>query len=309
MWHASLMSLRVLDSTGTGDVASAVEAIDYAVAHGASVVNCSWGTDADSQFLKDAIERAGRRGIVVVASAGNGGRDIDAQPYYPASYDLSNLISVASSDGFDNLAHFSNWGAKRVAVVAPGTDVLTTVPGGNYSWVTGTSASAPLVVGIAGLIKTLRPNAQPAAVRSAVMDGARAVASLSGKVSSGGVADAAGALAALRGNPYGGNGNGGNGRGNGNGRPYVPPSLMPDNDRGRAHGKRGLTGDAPPASDGAPGENLPNLNESRRVRTSPVRQSLSAPIQSNMLCADCDPSGGGGAGGTDPYYSSARAPR
>jgi len=70
MWHASLMSLRVLDSTGTGDVASAVEAIDYAVAHGASVVNCSWGTDADSQFLKDAIERAGRRGIVVVASAG-----------------------------------------------------------------------------------------------------------------------------------------------------------------------------------------------------------------------------------------------
>jgi subtilisin family serine protease len=122
MWHASLMSLRVLDAGGTGDVAAAVEAIDYAVAHGASVINCSWGTDADSQFLREAIERAGRKGVVVVASAGNSGRDIDAQPYYPASYDLQNLITAASSDSFDNLASFSNRGATRVAVAAPGVD-------------------------------------------------------------------------------------------------------------------------------------------------------------------------------------------
>src|SRR5205823_10269043 len=113
-----LMSLKVLDSTGTGDVAAAIEAVDYAVAHGAQVINCSWGTDAYSQFLKDAIERAGRRGVVVVASAGNSGRDIDSQPYYPASFDLTNLIGVASSDGFDNLAQFSNWGATHVSVAA-----------------------------------------------------------------------------------------------------------------------------------------------------------------------------------------------
>jgi thermitase len=59
-WRAALMSLRVLDNTGTGDVADAVEAMDYAVEHGAQVVNCSWGTGEASVALKDAIERAGR---------------------------------------------------------------------------------------------------------------------------------------------------------------------------------------------------------------------------------------------------------
>src|SRR5262249_31516521 len=54
MWRASLMSLRVLDNTGTGDVANAVEAIDYAVAHGAHVINLSWGTNGESMVLKDA---------------------------------------------------------------------------------------------------------------------------------------------------------------------------------------------------------------------------------------------------------------
>jgi subtilisin family serine protease len=203
MWRASLMSLRVLDAGGTGDVATAVEAIDYAVAHGASVINCSWGTDADSQFLRDAIERAGRKGVVVVASAGNAGRDIDAQPYYPASYDLPNLITVASTDGFDNLATFSNRGAAGVDVAAPGVDILTTQLGGDYRVVSGTSASAPMVAGIAGLVKTVRPKANAAAVRAAILEGARRVDALTSKVSSGGVADAAGALSALRGNPYG----------------------------------------------------------------------------------------------------------
>jgi RHS repeat-associated protein len=315
MWRASLMSLRVLDSAGTGDVAAAVEAIDYAVAHGASVINCSWGTEADSQFLKEAIERAGRRGVVVVTSAGNVGRDIDTRPYYPASYDLPNLITVAASDGFDNLATFSNRGATRVAVAAPGVDILTTQAGGDYRYVSGTSASAPLVAGIAGLIKTVRPNANAAAVRTAVLDGARRVDAFTGKVSSGGVADAAGALAALRGNPYGSNGGNGNGNGNGNGqgqsngRPYVPPALRHDNDHGRGKDKKGQTVTPPPAGSGAPGANLPNLDISRKVRTSSAPRTFSAPIQANMACADCDPSGGGGGGGdhpNDPYFATAR---
>jgi subtilisin family serine protease len=81
MWRASLMSLRMLDASGTGDVAAAVEAIDYAASHGAQVVNCSWGTDAESLALRDAVERANRRGVVVVvASAANGSRDLDSRP-------------------------------------------------------------------------------------------------------------------------------------------------------------------------------------------------------------------------------------
>lgn len=311
MWHASLMSLRVLDSAGTGDIASAVEAIDYAVTHGASVINCSWGTDAGSQLLKDAIDRAGKRGAVVVTSAGNGSRDIDSQPYYPASYNLPNLIAVASSDGFDNLANFSNWGAKSVAVAAPGSAILTTQIGGGYSWATGTSASAPLVAGIAGLLKTLRPAATAVSVRSAIAGSARQVGALDGKVSSGGVADAEGALAALNGSPYahGRNGNGGNGNGNGQGnggsQGYVPPALRHDNDHGRANGHKGLVVDPPPAVKGAPSDHLPNLDYARKIRTSPTVSPQTGTIQANV-CADCDPSGGGGAGGSDPYFGTAR---
>lgn len=318
MWRASLMSLKVLDSTGTGDVASAVEAIDYAVAHGASVINCSWGTDADSTFLREAIERAGRKGVIVVASAGNNARSIDAAPYYPASYDLTNLISVAATDGFDNLANFSDWGAERVTVAAPGVDVLTTQQGGDYRLVSGTSAAVPFVTGIAGLIKTLKPNMPAAQLRGVIVSGARKVAALSGKVSSGGVADAAGALASLRGNPYNngggndndngnGNGNGGgNGSGQANGQANVPAALRHDNDKSKGRDKSGLVVDAPATKTGAPLAGLPNLDESRKVRNSPQTSTPPATIHADMACADCDTSGGGGAGGSDPYHGTSR---
>src|SRR5205085_226930 len=120
----------------------------------------------------------------------------------------------------------------------------------------------------------------------------------------------------LRGNPYSGNGGGngqGNGRGNGNGQgngqPYVPPALRHDNDRNRGKGTKGLTVTPPPTDSGAPGANLPNLDESRKVRTSPSTSATSSTIHADLMCADCDSSGGGGAGGSypnDPYLATAR---
>ncbi|HEU4930612.1 MAG TPA: S8 family peptidase, partial [Pyrinomonadaceae bacterium] len=145
MWRAGLMSLRVLDNTGTGDVANAVEAIDYAVAHGAQVINLSWGTTGESIALKEAIERAIKRHVVVVCSAGNSGQDLDGTPYYPASFGLKDLIAVGASDNRDQLASWSNWGRRKVTVAAPGTNILTTQRGGGYWNVTGTSAAAPIV--------------------------------------------------------------------------------------------------------------------------------------------------------------------
>jgi RHS repeat-associated protein len=316
MWQASLMSLRVLDETGTGDVASAVEAIDYAVAHGAHVINCSWGMDEQSFILRDAIARAAQHDVVVVASAGNKGRDLDQQPYYPASFNLSNVVAVAASDNFDQLAAWSSFGAKTVAVAAPGADILTTQPGGSYTTVSGTSAATPLVAGIAGLVKTLRPALNAAEVRAVIMEGARRVAGLNGKVAAGGVADATGALAMLAGNgPNGGVGNGngnggnngnGNGDANGNGQPYVPPALRPSNDNNRGNDKDGFNAAPPATGQGAPGANLPDLAASRKVRTSPVTDAPAGTIHADLICADCDPGGGGGAGGSDPYFGTSR---
>src|ERR1041385_8271967 len=156
MWRGSLMRLRVLYNTGAGGIGDAVEAIDYAVDHGAHVINLSWGTNGESLALRDAIERAIRRNVVVVCSAGNGGRDLDTTPYYPASFNLRNLISVAASDDSDQLPAWSNYGARSITLAAPGTNILTTQKGGGYWNVTGTSASAPIVSGIAGLLRTMR---------------------------------------------------------------------------------------------------------------------------------------------------------
>lgn len=303
MWRAGLMSLRVLDATGTGDVASAVEAIDYAAAMGARVINCSWGTEGESQALRDAIHRAGQRGVLVVTSAGNGGRDIDGTPYYPSSFDLPNLIAVASSDQFDNLAPFSNWGATRVAVAAPGVDVLTTKMGGGYWTVSGTSASAPLVAGIAGLVNTAHPGAGAADVRRAIVEGARRVVTLEGKVSAAGVVSAAGALrVASQGGGIGpGSGNGGgNGNGNqgdGRGGPMPPPPAA-----GHGGSKDGFKKERPASPSGL-GAKLSSADKVRNTK-SHVPTSLPAPIRSNLapICSDCFE-----AGGADPEFSVARA--
>jgi YD repeat-containing protein len=320
-WAATLMSLRVLDATGTGDVAAAVEAIDYAVAHGARLVNISWGLESESLALREAIARAGQRGVTVVSSAGNGGRNIDAQPYYPASYNMPHLISVAAADSSDNLASWSNWGMPQVTIAAAGVDIETARMGGGEQRVTGTSAAAPQVTGIAAMLRTTYAGLSGEGTRAALVAGARQVAGLSGKVEAGGIADAAGALTAAGGTGSGGGGggnggggNGGNGGGgsggnggggNGPGRGPTPPGQP-----GRGSGGRGPNGsfDAPasPPTKTAPAHFM-NQDEARRRGQS--EPQAAAFIQSNLLplCdADCDSYSPGGAGGSDPYFGMAR---
>ena len=289
LWQASLMSLRVLNNTGTGDVAAAVEAIDYAVTHGAHVINLSWGTSGESVALKGAIENAIRRNVVVVCSAGNSGKDLNSTPYYPASYAIKGLITVAGSDNNDQLASWSNFGSV-VTVAAPGTDILTTKMGGGYWNVSGTSAAAPIVTGIAGLLKTVRGTANAEAVAKAITDGARQSVSLQGKVTSAGIANAAAALTKIHG----------------------PAEQAPDLPRpGFGTGGTGPGGSfstTAPAPLTSPGMNLPNLDDAKK--NVPQEIKTKAPIESNLPCADCDPYGGGG-GGTyyptqDPNFSTAR---
>jgi hypothetical protein len=291
MWHASLMSLRVLDETGTGDIAAAIEAIDYAVSHGAQVINLSWGTSGESFALKEAITRALHSQVAVVCSAGNSGQDVDSSPYYPASFGLNGLISVAASDNLDQLTSWSNWGRRNVSLAAPGTNILTTQIGGGYWSVTGTSAAAPIVSGIAGLLKTVRRTANAQVISRALSEGARQTASLSGKVSSGGVVSAAGALTKLGALP--------------NQSSPLPPRIYGSGGTGPG-GSFNTT--PPPTTTGAPGVNLPNLDVMRNAQ--PQQPRARAPIESNLMCADCDPQGGGGGGGYypsgDPNFSTAR---
>ena len=284
-------------------MADAVEAIDYAIAHGAQVINLSWGTDGFSIALKDAIDRASRRGVVVVCSAGNSSRNLDAgtssSAYYPASFDSPGLIAVAATNNHDQLLSWSNFGERHVAVAAPGENILTTQMGGAYWNVTGTSAAAPFVSGVVGLMKSVRPGVSVGQVKRAIVDSARRAVSLTAKTESGGVLDAGKSIAALPGSQTGNPG------GNGNQMSVSPGPRYGSGGTGPG-GSFNTT--PPPVTTGAPSSALPNLDQLRN--SNPAPPTARAPIQSNQMCADCDPQGGGGGGGYypsgDPNFSTAR---
>ena len=127
-WRCKLMGLRFIGSSGGGNLGDAIEAIKYAVDNGAKILSCSWGGDGYSESLKAAIINARDRGVLFVAAAGNGGRNNDSEPFYPASYKLSNVISVAATNHIDTLAGFSCYGAESVHVGAPGVNILSCLP-------------------------------------------------------------------------------------------------------------------------------------------------------------------------------------
>ena len=130
-WNAKIMALRMGGVVGA--VGDATDAIIYAVDNGADIINASWGGYNFSQSVYDAISYANDHGVLFVAAAGNGGSDLigddnDQTPYYPSSYNLSNIIAVAATDQDDNLTSFSNYGVASVDVAAPGENVYSTIP-------------------------------------------------------------------------------------------------------------------------------------------------------------------------------------
>ena len=223
-WQVKLMPLKFIGGA-TSNIAGAVRAINYAVAHkrrgvNLRVINASWGpgrvdcTTSFSQSLKDAITAAGNRGILFVSSAGNGicgnnsaGDDLDQLPEYPAAWsgEIPTMMSVAAVDRQDNLASFSNFGPNSVAVAAPGVEILSTVPRGyvglpaEASYVggssfSGTSFAAPHVTGIAALIAAYDPALTPAQIKTRIIETAEPIPALTGKVRAAGRANAYNAL-------------------------------------------------------------------------------------------------------------------
>jgi subtilisin family serine protease len=193
---ARVMPLKFLDKDGAGSVADAIGAIDFAIKHGAKVINASWGGPDYSQALEGAISRAGQAGIIFVAAAGNDGTNNDVAPDYPAAMSLPNIVSVAASDKQDNLASFSNYGKSSVDVAAPGVGIISTVGDHTESW-SGTSMATPHVAGVAALLASVSPGASAEALAGAIIGGARTSSPLIGKIKSGGILDVVGSFKAL----------------------------------------------------------------------------------------------------------------
>ena len=155
-WNVSLIVLKISPS-----LAEAVQAIEYAVKNGARIINASFGENISSDSMKDAISAAGEKGILFVAAADDSSYDNDTIPFYPASYELPNILSVTATNKNDELADFASFGKNSIDIAAPGDDIITTsspgLTGESYQYVQGTSFATNFVTGVAALALAEKP--------------------------------------------------------------------------------------------------------------------------------------------------------
>jgi subtilisin family serine protease len=186
-WNAKIMPLKMFSDSGYGSDSGAILALNYATAKGVKLTNNSWGGGGYSQALYDAINTAGQQGALFIAAAGNDyGNNNDINPVYPASYNLPNIISVAATTRTDALAIFSNFGPTSVDLGAPGEDIYSTTPGGNYALKSGTSMASPHVAGGAALVWSQNPTWTAQQVKNRLLQTTDFIPALSGKTVSGG---------------------------------------------------------------------------------------------------------------------------
>lgn len=212
-WASSILPLRFLGVEPgqglTGSLSNAMSAIDFSTSlannHDVNirVSNNSWGAlETFSTDVRTSLADNAEAGVLFVAAAGNGegrtGRGIDLDTenlgFFPASYDLDSILSVAASDSRDSLAIFSQFGATSIDVAAPGVGILSTDLNGTFSVRNGTSMATPHAAGTAALIFSQLPDATVQEVRQAIIQSVDTKSALSGRVASGGRVNARAAL-------------------------------------------------------------------------------------------------------------------
>ena len=147
---ARIMPLKAFKSDGSAQISDIVAAIYWAVDHGADVISMSFDTRSGSAELKKAIDYAVSKDVVLVASVGNDGQDVDV---YPAAY--AKVLGVGSTGARDSRSAFSNFG-DTVDISAPGEGIISTFPDNRYAAGWGTSFSAPMVAGAAALMNQIK---------------------------------------------------------------------------------------------------------------------------------------------------------
>ncbi len=177
-WNVSIMPLKIFNDDGESQTSEVAEAVAYAVANGADVINMSYGGSGRSQTEQASMEDAFAAGVVLVAAAGNDATDLNTDPFYPACFD--NVIGVGATDDSDVIAYFSNYGDDCVDVAAPGQEIYNTFyyddtgtyPSldDEYGYMSGTSMATPVVSGIAALALSIDPNLTPTEVSALIAD-------------------------------------------------------------------------------------------------------------------------------------------
>jgi thermitase len=198
-WKVQIMPLKFMNAGGFGTTKDAIEAINYVIDRkkagvNVRIISASWGSTQKSRALEDVIRKAYENDIAFVAAAGNASVNNDRTPHYPSSYNVPNVISVAALDRHDQLATFSNYGPKSVAIAAPGVDILSTWLGNAYEEKSGTSMATPVVAGVAALVLAEHPHMSVDELKKKLLASTDPIVALKGKTVTGGRINAAKAL-------------------------------------------------------------------------------------------------------------------
>lgn len=180
--NVRLMAVRAVPNGDERDK-DVANAIRYAVDNGASIINMSFGKYYSPQraAVEEAIRYAETKGVLLVHSAGNESKNLDQTMQYPAptyrdGKRIPNMITVGASSRTNNAelaAEFSNYGRHAVDVFAPGNQIYSTVPGSKYANKSGTSMAAPVVAGMAAVLKSYFPTLTATQLKSILLQSAQ----------------------------------------------------------------------------------------------------------------------------------------
>ncbi len=194
-----ILSLKYYNpkASGQDNLDSTIKALRYAVEANVDIINYSGGGPEPAIEELRILKEAERKGILVVAAAGNEESNIDVKKnaYYPASYGLSNIITVTAHDQSLQMLSSSNYGAKSVDISAPGYRIKSALPGGRSGFLTGTSQATAFVSGVAAMLKSQGPGLSAAQMKQIIVASAKKENTMAGKCSSGGRLDATKAVA------------------------------------------------------------------------------------------------------------------
>lgn len=160
--NVSMVAVKVLSKSGSGSYAGVANGIVYAADSGAQIISMSLGGPSTSQAIDEAVAHARSKGALVVVAMGN---DNSERPSYPAA--TAGTMAVGSTTSSDTRSSFSNFG-KHISVGAPGSDILSTVPGGKYKVLSGTSMATPHTAGLCALVKSRFPEFTADQIRAQV---------------------------------------------------------------------------------------------------------------------------------------------
>ena len=209
-WDVQIMALKTHDDTVGGSTSvTVINTYNYVTMMKNRGINIratsnSYGGPPEAgtydQALKDAIDAAGRAGVLNVFAAGNQltvneEEDNDRLPTYPGSYNSPSILAVAASDQNDNRASFSHYGATTVDVAAPGVSILSTVAGGGYAKLSGTSMATPHTAGAAALLAAAHPGLSAASIKATLMNTVDVLPQWTGLILTGGRVNVASAIA------------------------------------------------------------------------------------------------------------------